>query len=111
MPPPAAACPTLTAGRPLPALAVRSAALASAAPTLDSMPTGQSAVVRSVHAPAAAPEWAQWLDEIGFMPGERVMVMARGVPGGDPLVVRIGNSTFALRRAEAACVRLELATP
>jgi hypothetical protein len=26
--------------------------------------------------------------------------------GGDPLVVRIGGSTFALRRAEAAAVRV-----
>ena len=38
------------------------------------------------------------------------MVMARGLPGADPLVVRVGNSTFALRRAEAACVRLEPAS-
>jgi ferrous iron transport protein A len=38
------------------------------------------------------------------------MVMARGLPGADPLVVRVGNSTFALRRAEAACVHLEPAT-
>lgn len=75
--------------------------------TLDSLPTGVPAVVREVWAPAAAPEWAQWLDEIGFIPGERVMVMARSVPGGDPLVVRVGNSTFALRRAEAACIGLE----
>ena len=27
-------------------------------------------------------------------------------PAGDPLVVRIGGSTFALRRAEAAAVRV-----
>ena len=27
--------------------------------------------------------------------------------GGDPLVVRIGGSTFALRRAEAAAVRVQ----
>jgi ferrous iron transport protein A len=39
------------------------------------------------------------------------MVAARAVPGGDPLVVRVGNSTFALRRAEAACIRLEPAAP
>ena len=32
--------------------------------------------------------------------------MTRGFPGGDPLVVRIGGSTFALRRAEAAAVRV-----
>ena len=82
---------------------------AAAASTLDALPAGVPAVVHAVSAPAAAPEWAQWLDEIGFFPGERVMVTARGVPGGDPLVVRVGNSTFALRRAEAACVRLETA--
>ena len=79
--------------------------------TLDALATGVAAVVQAVAAPAQAPEWAQWLDEIGFIPGERVMVTARGVPGGDPLVVRVGNSTFALRRAEAACIHLEPATP
>lgn len=47
------------------------------------------------------------LAEIGFLPGERVMVMARGRPGDDPLVVRVGLSTFALRRAEAACVHVD----
>jgi len=31
-------------------------------------------------------------------------VMARGLPGADPLVVRIGESTFALRKAEAECI-------
>jgi ferrous iron transport protein A len=39
------------------------------------------------------------------------MVMARGFPGGDPLVVRIGQSTFALRCAEAACVEIEPLAP
>ncbi|MDP1647963.1 MAG: FeoA family protein [Rubrivivax sp.] len=82
-------------------------AAGAGAASLDALPTGVPAVVHAVSAPAAAPEWAQWLDEIGFIPGERVMVTARGVPGGDPLVVRVGNSTFALRRAEAACIRLE----
>jgi hypothetical protein len=28
--------------------------------------------------------------------------------GGDPIAVRIGGSTFALRRAEAAAVQVEL---
>jgi Fe2+ transport system protein FeoA len=31
--------------------------------------------------------------------------MARGL-GGDPLVVRVGWSTYALRLAEADCVRV-----
>jgi ferrous iron transport protein A len=76
------------------------------ASTIDMLATGEAAVIARVEAPQAAPEWAQRLEEIGFIPGERVMVMSRAVPGGDPMVVRVGLSTFALRRAEAACVRL-----
>ena len=77
--------------------------------TLDQTAIGQRCIVRDVTSPTAAPEWARWLDEIGFIAGEQVMLMARGALGGDPLVVRVGTSTFALRRAEAACVRVEAA--
>lgn len=73
---------------------------------LSDLPLKERATVESVGAPAAAPEWGPWLEEIGFLPGERVELLARAEPGGDPLVVRIGDSTFALRRAEAACVRV-----
>jgi ferrous iron transport protein A len=65
---------------------------------------GDPLLVERVSAPAHSPEWAQWLEEIGFLPGEPVRVMARGLPGADPLVIRVGDSTFALRRAEAECV-------
>jgi ferrous iron transport protein A len=75
-------------------------------PTLADAPMGQPHVVTAVASPREAPEWAQWLAEIGFIPGERVTLMARGMLGGDPLVVRIGSSTFALRRAEAACIHV-----
>ena len=73
---------------------------------LDLAGLGHELTVAQVEPPVAAPEWARWLEEIGFIVGERVMLMARGLPGGDPLVVRVGQSTFALRRAEAACVRV-----
>ena len=53
---------------------------------------------------------ARQLEEIGFLPGESVCVMARGVWGGDPLAVRVGLSTFALRRDEARCIELEAAS-
>lgn len=76
---------------------------------LDSLPLHAAHIVTEVSAPAHAPEWGRWLEEIGFIPGERVELLARGVPGGDPLVVRVGLSTFALRRAEAACVRVRAA--
>jgi ferrous iron transport protein A len=46
------------------------------------------------------------LRDIGFVPGARCEVVAR-MWLGDPLAVRIGGSTFALRRVEAAAVRVE----
>jgi ferrous iron transport protein A len=75
--------------------------------TLDALALNKPMTVAAVQAPEAMPEWARWLEEIGFIPGESVTLLARGVPGGDPLMVRVGSSTFALRRAEAACVLVE----
>jgi ferrous iron transport protein A len=76
---------------------------------LDIAATGQRLRVPAVHGPVGLPDWARWLAEIGFLPGETVTVMSRSVWGGDPMVVRVGESTFALRRAEAACVQVEAA--
>ncbi len=45
--------------------------------------------------------------EIGFAPGETVQVLARGVWGGDPLAVRVGQATFALRHQEASMVQVQ----
>lgn len=72
--------------------------------TLEQMAIGRHCIVSEVFSPPHSPEWKQWLEEIGFIVGEHVMLMAKGMPGGDPLMVRIGTSTFALRRAEAACI-------
>jgi ferrous iron transport protein A len=46
--------------------------------------------------------------EIGFLPGESVRVIAQGFPGHDPLAVRVGHTTFALRRHEAALVQVRV---
>jgi len=54
---------------------------------------------------AADAELCLRLAELGFIEGERVEVIARAAFGG-PLAVRIGTATFALRRAEAAVVRV-----
>ncbi len=75
-------------------------------PTLAHATIGEAHRVKALQAPAYAPEWKQWLEELGFVAGEHVAVLARALPGHDPLVVRIGQSTFALRRAEADCVQL-----
>jgi len=55
----------------------------------------------------AVPERTRQLKELGFLKGEQVVLLRRTQPGNDPMVVRIGLSTFALRRAEAACILIE----
>jgi ferrous iron transport protein A len=42
--------------------------------------------------------------EIGFIPGETLQVLHKGFWGGEPIAVRVGQSTFALRRAEAELI-------
>lgn len=69
--------------------------------TLDDLAIGQSARVANVVAIGAPDDIAHRLEEIGFTLGEAVAVLTRGVPAGDPLVVRVGQSRFALRRSEA----------
>jgi ferrous iron transport protein A len=43
--------------------------------------------------------------ELGFVPGERIRMLKRGFTGG-PLAVKVGESTFALRRFEAALISI-----
>ena len=73
--------------------------------TLFDLPTGQEATVSSgpvaAGGDAAERELALRLFEVGFIDGERVRIVARGHPGGDPVAVRVGNTMFALRRFEA----------
>lgn len=78
--------------------------------TLAHAEIGAAHRVAALVPPAHAPEWGPWLEQIGFVAGEHVSVLSRALPGGDPLVVRIGHSTFALRKAEAACISVHAAT-
>lgn len=75
--------------------------------SLAQLPYGVVATVIGVDASSGGAALTRRLAEIGFLPGEQVRVMAR-VVGGDPIAVRIGTSTFALRRHEAACVRVRV---
>ncbi len=65
-----------------------------------------SARVVAVQEPAlpALAEHAHRLMELGFLPGATVRVIAKAPPGGDPIAVRIGRATFALRLFEAELV-------
>jgi len=69
------------------------------------------AVVDHVADAHGADPIASRLRDLGVVPGEIVRIVARGPIGADPLVVRIGYTRFALRRAEAARVVLRNAVP
>ena len=74
---------------------------------LDQAPLSTVWRVAKVQVSAGGEAPARQLEDIGFLPGEPVCVMSRGLFGGDPLAVRVGLSTFALRRDEARCIELE----
>ena len=69
---------------------------------LDQLRTGDKAVVDGVQANHADDLIARRLRDLGFVAGEPVRIVARAPLGGDPLLVSIGFTRFALRRSEAA---------
>jgi ferrous iron transport protein A len=65
---------------------------------------GQTVIVREVRTGESELEGGDIglrLLELGFVEGESLRVVAHGYPGSEPIAVRIGNTTFALRRFEA----------
>ncbi len=81
---------------------------ASSVLRLDQLPDRQWATVHDVVLGDVPEdhELALRLTEIGFVPGEAVRIVASGVPGREPLAVRLGHTTFALRRHEAAMIHV-----
>lgn len=76
---------------------------------LSSLGAGAEGTVAQVLAPQHTQdhELALRLIEIGFLPGERVRVIARGQPGDEPIAVRLGQTSFALRRFEADFISVD----
>jgi len=75
---------------------------------LSDLAKGVIATVTQVEDADPADSIARRLRDLGFVHGESVRVIAHGPVGADPLVVQIGYTRFALRRAEAARVGVEL---
>jgi ferrous iron transport protein A len=73
---------------------------------LDRLGAKKPARVVRVNPLEGANPLARQLEEIGFIPGERVQVLSKALFGGDPMVVRVGVSTFALRKAEAQLIEI-----
>jgi ferrous iron transport protein A len=50
---------------------------------------------------------ASRLETLGFIPGTKVQVITKGIFGGDPILIQIGFTRFALRKVEAEKIEIE----
>lgn len=73
---------------------------------LTELPKRKPAVVDAVEEQVPNDAVARRLRELGFVAGEGVEIVAAGPLGAEPLLVQVGFTRFALRRSEAARVRL-----
>ncbi len=80
--------------------------LASTLTTLDTLAAGQGGTVIHLAPTHGDVDVSRRLMELGFVPGERIRMLRRGLQGG-PLAIKVGQSTFALRRFEAALVSVK----
>ncbi len=48
------------------------------------------------------------LESLGFVPGAAVEVVTKGIFGGDPILIQIGFTRFALRKAEADKIEIQI---
>ncbi|TCB52061.1 ferrous iron transport protein A [Acinetobacter sp. ANC 4779] len=49
---------------------------------------------------------ASRLETLGFVPGTKVKVITKGVFGGDPILIQVGFTRFALRKVEAEKIEI-----
>jgi len=57
------------------------------------------------------PELERRLLELGFVEGAIVELLHQGLFGGDPIAVRVADTTIALRRREAMAILVETVQP
>ena len=67
--------------------------------TLNELPRRRPAIVEAVQDHGENDPIARRLRELGFVAGEPVQVVAQGPFGAEPLLVQVGYTRFALRRA------------
>lgn len=77
--------------------------------TLDQIATGTTARIASVDWCALAVDEVKRLQALGIDEGAEISVVHRGIFfGRDPLAVRIGSMTVALRRSHARAMTLDI---
>lgn len=76
--------------------------------TLDEMPFDREATIDAIDWDALSQRDARRLRELGFDEGVAVEPLhGGGIAARDPLAVRIGRMTVAIRRAHAAAISVE----
>jgi ferrous iron transport protein A len=75
--------------------------------TLDSAQKGIALQIKLVRPHPDLLDCDQHLQQIGFIAGEQITIRRPATSEQHPMVVRVGNSTFALRQEEAACIVVE----
>ena len=78
---------------------------------LSELKTNQQAVIVQVHHFQNKLEQdtiAARLDHLGFASGEKIQIVSKSLFGGDPIVVKVGFTRFALRRNEAERIEVKI---
>lgn len=73
---------------------------------IDQLATGKPAIITGIDREACGETVWRRLHEMGFDEGVDVEVLHRA-PLGDPIALRVGNMTIAIRRAEARLIRVD----
>ena len=80
---------------------------------LSDLKVKQSAVIHKVHRNqngigSQTDMVASRLETLGFVPGSKVQVITKGIFGGDPILIQVGFTRFALRKIEAEKVEIAM---
>ena len=78
---------------------------------LDHLPLNRRAVIRAIHWDALPDQEGHRLRSLGFEPGVVIEALHKGIlMWRDPLAVRVGRMTVALRLNVAAAIDCDLST-
>ncbi|KAB0629260.1 ferrous iron transport protein A [Acinetobacter gandensis] len=80
---------------------------------LSDLKVKQNAVIHKVHRNqngdgSQTDMVASRLETLGFVPGTKVQVITKGIFGGDPILIQVGFTRFALRKIEAEKVEIAM---
>lgn len=77
---------------------------------LDRLPVGTSAIVTGIDSTMLDGAAIRRLQHLGFSEGVAVVTLHQGPIGRDPIAVRVGRMTVAIRRRHASAVHVAAAS-